>query len=1125
MEKKKSKKLLDTQPALQTVVENVPDIIYSLNPQGEFISLSPSVEQAMGYKPSELIGTSVFNLIHPADRDKVKKTFTRSVKSLDRKDKILQFRMMTKTGETKHFEIRRNMVLENGQVIRNDGIARDISHRVILEEQLKDYHEEMAQANIDLLDARKDLEKKNVEMEKLLKELSRSKDELQTIIDTNPNVILLVDRKGIIKATNRNITDYFGLSPEDIIKTSFDEFVIKIKDSFEDFDKFKRHLKSCSKTPDCATSLEISDLYSRGVRIIKHKPSTISPTCCRVQDRNNREIGHLWIFLDISRLKKADEQVHTIVNSSPIPTIISRIEDGKIMYVNEKLANLVGLTPEELIGQETPDFYYDINDRKTVVESLKRDGYLRNFETQIKKVDGSVIWMIFSLVVSEMGGEKVILGWLYDIDERKKIEEDLAKERNFMSAILDTAGALVVVMDAEGRIVRFNRACEQVTGYAAEEVEDKYLWDIFLVPDEVDHVRGVFEELQSGLFPNTSENYWVTKDGNRRLIAWSNTALLDNKGAVEYIIGTGIDITVQRQAEEVIAIRLKYEKGIAACSQALLNETLTEDAITEALTHLLKASETSRVYIFENFEDPNDGLCLRLTHEVCAPGISDNLSDPVLQHGIYKQGFERWRKTLSQGKPVLGFVKSFPKSERTFLESQDISSILVLPLWVGGHWYGFIGFDDVDIPREWNKEDIRLLQTAAEMIGLYIERKRTEITLRESEARFRGYVEKANDIIYALTPEGIFSYVSPNWKEVLGHEVSEVEGKSFVLFVHPDDLAASMEFFEKVMIKGEKSSGIEYRVKHKDGKWRWHTSNASPLKDEEGNVLTYIGIAHDITEMKKVMEDLEKSNRELKETQAQLAQSEKMASLGSLVAGIAHEINTPIGAVASMHDTLFRTLRKLKSTIESKYPHDVEQHPEIKSTFKIIEDSNKVIYSGTERVINIVRRLRSFARLDEAELKTVDIHEGLEDTLTLIHHELKHDVTIKKNFGDIPPVACFPGQLNQVFLNLLINSKQAIKGKGIIEITTLDKDDKVHIVIQDNGSGISKENLRKVFDPGFTTKGTGIGTGLGLSICYQIMKDHKGDVKVESELGKGTKFTIILPKNLEDILEKEKNQT
>jgi two-component system NtrC family sensor kinase len=991
------KKLEDSQRTLQMVAENVPDIIYSLNPEGEFISISPSAEIVLEYKPSEFIGKSVFKIIHPDDREQVMQSFVQSIKGTGPKVKTLQFRMVSKTGKIKHFEISRTMVLEDGQIIRNDGIARDVTHRVELEQKLQEYSQELINANLEMLETQKKLENKNTEMEELLNELSKNKDELQTIIDTNPGIIILVDNEGIIKATNKGVTDYFGLQSDAIINTRFDEFIEKIKSDVEDFDTFRNYVDECKEAPYCCREYDISELYNRGIPVKNYKPGILSTSCCLVQDKDGKKIGHLWIFSDISFLKKADEQVHTIVNASPIPTIISRIEDGKILYANEELAQLVGLTSKELIGMSTPDFYYNKEDRIIVVESLKRDGYLRDFETRIKKADGTVVWMIFSLVATEMGGEKVLLGWLYDISERKK-------------------------------------------------------------------------------------------------------------------------------SEETITLRLKYEAGLAACSQALLGDDTKSDVLTEALNHLLKASSTSRVYIFENFDDPEDGLCLRLTHEVCASGVSSNLDNPILQHGVYKKGFIRWKKTLSQGKPILGFIESFPQSEKVILEPQGILSILVLPLWVSGQWYGFIGYDDVEIRREWNEEDIRLLQTAAEMVGIYIEGKKVDLALRESEERFRNYVEKANDIIYALTPEGIFSYVSPNWTEILGHDVDEVQGISFVPFVHPDDLEACMDFFKKVMVEGQKQSGIEYRVKHKNGNWKWHTSSASPLKDDDGNVLSYIGVAHDITQIKEVMNDLEKTNQELKETQAQLVQSEKMASLGSLVAGIAHEINTPIGAVSSMYDTLSRTLRNLHDVLRAKLSTEYEQLPELKSAFKVVQDSNHVIKSGTDRVTNLVKRLKSFARLDEAELKTADIHEGLEDTLALIHHEIKHNITVTKNFGKIPPISCYPGKLNQVYLNLLINSKHAIKGKGTIDLTTFARDNKVHIVIKDSGIGIPNQNLAKIFDPGFTTKGRGIGAGLGLSICYQIIQEHRGEIEAKSEVGKGTEFTIILPMDLENILEYEKDR-
>ena len=296
--------------------------------------------------------------------------------------------------------------------------------------------------------------------------------------------------------------------------------------------------------------------------------------------------------------------------------------------------------------------------------------------------------------------------------------------------------------------------------------------------------------------------------------------------------------------------------------------------------------------------------------------------------------------------------------------------------------------------------------------------------------------------------------------------------------------------------------------------------DALPVLNNKGEELGKVWIFDDITEIRDLVNSLEKTNRELKEMQAQLIQSEKMASLGLLVAGIAHEINTPIGAVNSMHDTSVRAIQKLKDLVAELNLDEAGQIRAAK-VFEAIDSSNKVIKSGTERVGGIVRRLRSFARLDEAELKTVDIHEGLEDTLTLVNHQIKNRIEVIKNYGQLPKISCYPGKLNQVFLNLLNNAHQAIAGKGTINITTSIDESNVYIEIKDTGSGIPKENLSQIFDPGFTTKGVGVGTGLGLSICYQIISDHKGEIRVESREGKGTTFTIVLPNNLDKIVGKQ----
>jgi len=192
-------------------------------------------------------------------------------------------------------------------------------------------------------------------------------------------------------------------------------------------------------------------------------------------------------------------------------------------------------------------------------------------------------------------------------------------------------------------------------------------------------------------------------------------------------------------------------------------------------------------------------------------------------------------------------------------------------------------------------------------------------------------------------------------------------------------------------------------------------------------------------------------------------------------------------------------------------PEETPKNPILAKLFTNIEKLNKVSETASERIVKIVKSLKTFARLDQAEMDTVDIHEGIESTLTLVHHEIKRRIEIHKDYGFIQKISCFPNQLNQVFMNILVNASQAIGEKGDIYVKTYTRDNKAIIEIKDTGKGIPEENLKRIFDPGFTTKTKGVGTGLGLSIVYQIMKDHKGDIEVESEVGKGSLFRIILP--------------
>ena len=244
----------------------------------------------------------------------------------------------------------------------------------------------------------------------------------------------------------------------------------------------------------------------------------------------------------------------------------------------------------------------------------------------------------------------------------------------------------------------------------------------------------------------------------------------------------------------------------------------------------------------------------------------------------------------------------------------------------------------------------------------------------------------------------------------------------------------------------------------------------------------------------QTVKELQNTLKELKETQIQLINSEKMASLGQLVAGVAHEINTPVASIKS------------NNAIASKLLLSVEDS-ELK---EMLTELNNIDKEAVTRISNIVISLKKFVRLDEAELQEADINKELDLTLELIRHETKNRIKIVKHYGEIPVIRCFPNMLNQVFTNILINACQAIENEGTITITTEYKDKNLIVKIKDTGHGIPKNQLPKIFSAGFTTKSSGVGTGLGLAICTKIIEKHNGKIIVNSEVGKGSEFIITI---------------
>ncbi|MFK5926375.1 MAG: PAS domain S-box protein [Desulfuromusa sp.] len=402
-------------------------------------------------------------------------------------------------------------------------------------------------------------------------------------------------------------------------------------------------------------------------------------------------------------------------------------------------------------------------------------------------------------------------------------------------------------------------------------------------------------------------------------------------------------------------------------------------------------------------------------------------------------------------------------------------------------------------------------------------------------------VEQNSATIAITDSEGAIIYVNPKFTEMTGYTKTEALGQNPRILKGHDGLTDYKEMWE-TLAAGQQWRG-NFHNKRKNGEFFWERAAISPILDQNGNITHYLAIKEDITERKAVEEALERSvaesiqmattlefvNSELKAAQSQMLQREKMASIGQLAAGVAHEINNPIGFVSSNLRSLDKYIKKLTGYLDILETNLKDKDPEVWQEIKLerkklkidflLEDCDDLIaesLDGSERVRKIVQNLKTFSRVDQAEEQLADVNECLESTIGIVWNEVKYKAKLEKELAELPDLHCNPQELSQVFTNIIVNAAQAIEKDGLIQIRSWLDDETIMITIQDNGSGIAEENLEKIFEPFFTTKPVGEGTGLGMSISYEIIKKHGGDIHIDSELGHGTTFTISLPLNPEE---------
>jgi PAS domain S-box-containing protein len=839
-----------------------------------------------------------------------------------------------------------------------------------------------------------------------------------------------------------------------------------------------------------------------------------------------------------ARLHESEERFRAIAETSPLPVMISRVSDGSIVYANPAYGSTMGLSVEELVGRKTPDFYYNpITDRPPLLDKLARDGSLQNYELLTKKADGTPLWIALSVRPLIFDSEQTYLSAFTDINDRKRIE---ALKDEFLA---NTSHELRTPLN--GIIGITESLLDGVTG----ELPQKAIANLLMIVSSARRLSNLindildFSKLKHGNLPLNIKPVGM-QEATEMVLTLSQTSInqrplqLVNKIDPDTPPVAADEDRVQQILYNLIGNAIKFtDAGTVEVSAEIVSDrhSLADEknhlAITVSDTGIgIPSSQLES--IFESFEQVDGstgrayggtGLGLAITKQLVelhggTIGVKSTLGVgsqftftlPLAADAeLTKTSFSRTPtlQTLQEPSKTLALAiqspstqtrvfptlpnKTAASSELTILIVDDEPiNVQVLVNYLSEQNYhleqAFSGMEALSMIEQGLKPDLMLIDVMMpRMTGYEVSQKiREQYSLDELPILMLTAKNQVSDLVEAFN-------------------------------------CGANDYLVKPILKNELLARIKLHIQ---------LANLEALRQAEAR------------EREKATQ-LELVLSKLRQTQAQLIQSEKMSSLGQLVAGVAHEINNPVTFIYGNLDyaeQYSQQLLHLLRLYQQYYPDPV---PEIKAEAEAIEieyisgDLPKIIASmqmGAERINQTVVSLKNFSRLDESQMKRVDIHEGIDSTLVILQGQLKGnntpEIKVIKEYGDLPKVECYPGQLNQVFMNIIANAIDALRellvtdneqsilnnqtlATPVIRITTLLTDNNtVQIRIADRGPGMNSEVLAKIFDPFFTTKPVGSGTGLGLSISYSVVVErHGGQLSCQTAPGEGTEFIVEIP--------------
>ncbi|MCT7951740.1 PAS domain S-box protein [Ancylothrix sp. C2] len=679
-----------------------------------------------------------------------------------------------------------------------------------------------------------------------------------------------------------------------------------------------------------------------------------------------------------------------------------------------------------------------------------------------------------------------------EIAERKQADQKLKKTQILLNSILENMPIGVCLKEAKDLSISFwNKALEEISGVSEQQVKGKTDFDLFS-REEAEFFTGKDREaLAHNQLIDIPEETMQTSHKGLRILHTKKVPIYNEAGEAQYLLCLIEDITERKRTEEELS-----------------KNHLILRSVIDTTPDVVFVKDTQGRYVLGNLAVAN--WLKKPLSEIVGKHDNQLWPAPIAQQII--QGDET---VINAGK-LLVYEENIPDNQIL----RTIQTRKYPWLDANGNIIGLIG-----ICRD------------------ITDSKQAEKTIQESEERYRSLVQATSQMVWITDANGQTIDI-PAWRTYTGQTLEELRGLGWLNAVHPDDRERTALVWAEA-VRNKTLFDIEYRIRAADGTYRFFSVRGVPVVAEDGSIREWVGVCVDIDDRKQAEEELRNSEaqlrlqtqqleqtlRQLQQTQTQLIQSEKMSSLGQLVAGVAHEINNPVSFIYGNIQPASDYIQELLTLIElyqKNYPKpttEIEKFADQIDVDFVMEDLPKLLASmrmGAQRIKEIVLSLRNFSRLDEAEMKPVNLHEGIDNTLMILQNRLKEtagnpEIQVIKNYGKLPEVECYAGSLNQVFMNLITNAIDAIENQPKPRIITIETKlcsalDCAVIRIADNGSGMPEGVRTRLFDPFFTTKPVGKGTGLGLAISYQIVVEkHKGNIRCISSPGKGAEFIIKIP--------------